>query len=80
VTNFFQKISVAEVLIEAAPLELGSEVVVIGETTGAVEMTDVEVFVADRPAEVAVQGVYCSIKTNTTLRRGDKLYKIVVND
>ena len=77
VTNFFKKISVAEILVEAAPLESGSEVVVLGETTGAAEMSDIQVFVAEKPADVAAQGVYCSIKTDTVLRRGDKLYKIV---
>jgi putative protease len=81
VTNFFRRISVAEVLVEASPLPSGSDVVVLGETTGAAEIPSVEVFVADKPAAVAPQGVYCSLKTGgTVLRRGDKLYKIVVND
>ena len=80
VTNYFKKISVAEILIEAAPLETGSEAVVLGETTGVVEIPAVGVFVADKPAEVALQGVSCSIKTDVPLRRGDKLYKMVYND
>jgi putative protease len=80
VTNFFKKISVAEVLVEAAPLESGNEVVVLGDTTGAVEMKDIEVYVAEHPATVAVQGVYCSIKSDVILRRGDKLYKLVGNN
>ncbi|MDR2882422.1 MAG: U32 family peptidase [Alistipes sp.] len=78
VTNFFRKIDVAEILVEASPLESGNDVVVLGETTGAAEITAVEVHVAERPADVAPQGIYCSIKTaGVTLRRGDKLYKIV---
>ncbi len=77
-TNFFKKISVAEILVEASPLETGIDVVVLGETTGAAEIPSIEVFVADRPAPLAPQGIYCSIKTDgTTLRRGDKLYKTV---
>ncbi len=82
VTNFFRKISVAEILVEASPLETGSDVVVLGETTGAAEIASIEVFVvADRPADIASQGIYCSIATGgTVLRRGDKLYKIVVSD
>ncbi|MDR2890451.1 MAG: U32 family peptidase [Alistipes sp.] len=79
VTNFFKRISVAEVLVEASPLETGAEVVVMGETTGVAEIASVEVFVADRPASEAVQGVTCSIKTDREVRRGDKLYKIVEN-
>ncbi len=77
VTNFFKKISVAEILVEASPLESGSDVVVLGETTGAAEISAVEVFVAEKPADVAPQGIYCSIKSDATLRRGDKLYKIM---
>ncbi len=77
VTNFFRKISVAEILVEAAPLNSGSDVVVLGETTGAAEISKIEVHVAEKPAQTAPQGVYCSIKTGgITLRRGDKLYSL----
>ena len=37
VTNFFKKISVAEVLVEAAPVNKGDELLWMGETTGVVE-------------------------------------------
>lgn len=77
VTNFFKKIGVAEVLIEASPLERGAEYVIIGETTGALEGVADDVYVAEKPVEAALQGVYCSIKTASPARRGDKLYKIV---
>lgn len=77
VTNYFKKVGVAEVLVEAAPLESGSEVIFMGETTGVVEMTAQSVFVADKPAEVALQGVYCSIKTPQLVHRGDRLFKLV---
>ncbi|MBP3356892.1 MAG: U32 family peptidase [Rikenellaceae bacterium] len=77
VTNYFKKVGVAEVLVEAAPLESGSEVIFMGETTGVVEMTAESVFVADKPAEVALQGVYCSIKTPQLVHRGDRLFKLV---
>ncbi len=80
VTNFFKRIGVAELLVEAAPIESGSDVVVLGETTGAAEIGGIEIFVSDRPATTAPQGISCSFKTDTTLRRGDKLYKIVESD
>ncbi len=79
VTNFFKKVSVAEILVEASPLNSGDAVVVLGETTGAAEMSDIELFVAEKPARTAPQGVFCSIKTDVVLRRGDKLYKIVAH-
>lgn len=77
VTNFFKKIGVAEILVEAAPLEQGSQYVIIGETTGALEGTADEIYVDEKPAEAAPQGVFCSIKTSSPVRRGDKFYKIV---
>ncbi len=77
ITNFFKKIGVAEVQVEASPLERGASYVILGETTGALEGTVEEVYVDDRPADVAPQGVFCSIRTPQPVRRGDKLYKIV---
>lgn len=77
ITNFFKKIGVAEIQVEASPLERGAEYVVIGDTTGAVEGVAEEVYVDERPAEVARQGIFCSVKMPQTVRRGDKFYKIV---
>ena len=77
VTNFFKRISVAEILVEASPLERGSTVFFLGEKTGVVEQHDVVPYVAKREADVAVQGVFCSVKTEREVRRGDKMYKFV---
>ena len=62
ITNIFKKIGVAEVAVEASPFESGSRVVVLGKTTGAVEFTVGSVYVDEKPAEVAPQGVLCSIE------------------
>ena len=77
ITNYFKRIGVAEIQVEAAPLESGSEYVIIGQTTGALEGVADAVYVADAPAEVAQQGIFCSIKTNAPVHRGDKFFKIV---
>ncbi len=77
ITNIFKKIGVAEVAVEASPFENGSRVVVLGKTTGAVEFEVGDVYVDERPAEVALQGTLCSIKIPEGLHRGDKLYKWV---
>ena len=76
VTNYFKRIGVAEILIEASPLEKGSRTVVLGETTGALEWIAEEIYVDEKPADTAPQGKYASIKM-PLVRRGDKLYKIV---
>ena len=80
VTNYFKKIGVAEVLVEAVPLETGRDIIFTGETTGIVECTSAEVYVDEKPASVALQRQYCSIKTPEPVRRGDKLYKIIDAD
>ncbi len=77
VTNFFKNLSVAEVLIEASPLERGDEAVFMGQTTGVVEMTIETVMVENMAVESVKQGIYCSVRTPDTVRRGDKLYKMV---
>ncbi|MFR9619847.1 MAG: peptidase U32 family protein [Rikenellaceae bacterium] len=77
VTNFFSKLSVAEVLIEASELTLGDEVLFMGQTTGVVEMEVNKVLVENKEVESVAQRTYCSMQTPQTVRRGDKLYKMV---
>ncbi len=80
VTNFFKRISVAEIYVEASPLEAGRQILFTGEKTGAQEMTAETVFVNEHPARTAPQGVYCSIKTPFEVRRGDRMFKIADKD
>ena len=77
VTNVFKKIKVAEIQVEASPLELGRKVLISGETTGAVEFKPEQIWVGEKPAECAVQGTRCSIKLPQPVHRGDRLYKYV---
>lgn len=77
VTNFFTKISVAEVLVEAAPINEGEQLLWMGETTGVVEMPAEGLVLEEKVVSHIPQGVYCSIKVPHRLRRGDKLYKMV---
>jgi putative protease len=78
VTNFFQKISVVEILVEAAELNDTDEMMFIGETTGVVELKDVEIRnAAGQKVSSVSQGMICSIKSPQLIRRGDKLYKMV---
>ena len=74
-TNFFQKIGVAEFLLEAQTLSVGDEILVTGETTGAYEDVVEEVRVDLKPVEIVEKGTYFSIKTKDVVRRNDKLFK-----
>lgn len=77
VTNFFKRISVAEILVEAAPLNANDELFIMGETTGVVEFSTDELRVDEKPVTTALQGSYCSLPVPGEIRRGDKLYKFV---
>ncbi len=73
-TNYFKNINVAEFLVEAAVVHQGDELLVTGETTGAYECVATEIRVDLKPAAIADKGEYFSLKTDTPLHRGDKLY------
>jgi len=80
VTNYFARIGVVEVQVEAAPIRVGESAFITGETTGVLEFEPDEIRVALKPVDEAPQGVYCSIKVPAVVRRGDKLYKTVPVD
>ena len=76
VTNYFKRLGVAEVLIEAAPLAVGEPILWMGETTGCVEQSVGEIRLDLNPVQSVKQGDVCSIKVEgAEIRRGDKLYK-----
>ena len=61
VTNWFGKLSVAEILVESASLKVGDRILIIGPTTGVVEYTVPEIRVDLKPVQEASKGVYCSV-------------------
>lgn len=75
VTNFFSKISVAELAVEAATLTSDEDILIMGETTGVVEQKAGMLLIDDKPVEMVKQGDVCSFKTTSLVRRGDKVYK-----
>lgn len=81
VTNWFDRISVAEVLVEAAPLHRGDEIMFIGPTTGVLEMTIEDMRVDFKDAEECPQRERCSVAVPPQARpdglhprRGDKVF------
>lgn len=79
VTNWFSKLGVAEILVESAPLKTGDEILVIGPSTGVVELKVSEIRVDLKPVREAGKGTYCSIPADLggqseKLRRSDKVY------
>ena len=74
ITNYFSKLGVAEVLVEAGELKVGDDILIIGPSTGCVELKIAEIRVDLKPVEKAVKGDLCSIPVAEKLRRSDKLY------
>lgn len=61
VTNWFGRLSVAEVLVESASLKVGDRILIIGPTSGVVEYTVPEIRVDLKPVQEASKGTLCSI-------------------
>ncbi|MDR1405768.1 MAG: U32 family peptidase [Prevotellaceae bacterium] len=75
-TNYFNRLGVAEFLIETGELEAGDDILIIGPTTGVVRKTVTEIRVALQAVPKTVKGETCSIAIPEKIRRADKLYKI----
>ena len=75
VTNFFGKLSVAEITVESGEIAVGDTLVIEGPTTGVYETTVTELRLEVDPVPRAVKGQVCSIATGRSVRRGDKVYK-----
>lgn len=77
VTNYFSQLNVMEVTMESGRLEVGEEILIIGNTTGVIEKTVAEIRVDLKKVEATVKGNICSIPVNELVRRNDKVYKLV---
>jgi U32 family peptidase len=77
VTNYFSNLNVAEIKIETNGFETGDEIIIVGPTTGVVEMILSEIRLELEAAPAAVKGDVCSIPVSTVVRRNDKVYKLV---
>ena len=75
-TNFFKNLSVAEFIVEAVDtIEEGQDLLITGETTGVYECKALDLRDTNgNPTKQVKQGQYFSLKTDTLIRRGDKLY------
>lgn len=80
ISNFFGKLSVAEIKMETQELNIGDEILIIGSTTGVYEDTLSEIRVDLNAVQTTVKGESCSIPVKEIVRRGDKVYKLVENN
>lgn len=79
ITNYFSRLGVAEIHIDTQDLVPGDNLLITGPTSGVVPLLIHEIRVEDQTVTAAVKGQDCSVKTDTVVRRGDKVYKVVQN-
>ena len=77
VTNYFNRIGVAEAQMQTAEhLAVGDEVMVTGQTTGVSRDTIGELRLDKGSVQKVHQGDIFSFKTQSAVHRGDKLYRV----
>ena len=79
ISNWFDRIGVAEITVEATDLHLGDDIMVIGATSGVTELTVDDMRVELRRAELAPKGTRCSVRipegpSGEHVRRSDKVF------
>ena len=79
VSNWFDRIGVAEITVEATDLHLGDEIMVIGATSGVTQLTVEDMRLDMSPCELAPKGSRCSVRIpagpgGEHVRRGDKVF------
>ena len=80
VTNWFDRIGVAEISVETSDLRCGDRLMVIGPTSGVVEFDADDIRLEFDPVELAPKGSRCSVRVpldlcpDGKLRRGDKVF------
>ncbi|MBR6540272.1 MAG: U32 family peptidase, partial [Bacteroidales bacterium] len=74
VTNYFSNIGVAEILVETGEICVNKNYLIIGPSTGVIELAPEEIRVDLKPVDKAVKGEFCSIAVPERLRRSDKVY------
>ncbi len=79
ITNWFDRLGVAEITVEAADMHLGDDIMVIGATSGVTELTVDDMRVEMQPCDIAPKGSRCSVRipvgeSGEHVRRGDKVF------
>jgi putative protease len=77
VTNYFTNIGVMEIKLETGALVKGADIMIIGPTTGVIEITVEEVRVNLDKVDKAPKGSTCSVLVGSVVRRSDKVYRWV---
>ncbi len=74
VSNYFNKIGVAELTLKGGGLSIGDEILFTGNTTGAFKMNITSLQLNATEVKEAKKGDIISMKIDTKVRRNDKIY------
>ncbi len=75
--NYFSKLGVGEFQMQSGTLSAGDHILIIGPTTGMVEMEVSEIRVDLKPVDKTIKGEVFSMPVPQWIRRSDKIYKWV---
>ena len=75
--HYYPKAKIAHFKIESDSLRKGDKILITGPNTGLVEATIESLMVDDVFVEEATKGQECTFRLDKTIRRADKLYKII---
>jgi len=73
--NYFTKLCVGEFQMQSGTLSVGDQILIIGTTTGVVEMNVAEIRVDLKQVEQTVKGEVFSMLLPQLIRRGDRIYR-----
>jgi len=76
VLNYYKDIEVAHILMESSEIKTGDNILIMGETTGVLEINLEKMNVNDNESSIAKRGDEITLKTPSLIRRNDKVYLI----
>ncbi|MGB5288566.1 MAG: U32 family peptidase, partial [Ignavibacteriaceae bacterium] len=76
VLNYFKKPKAAHILLETGKIKLNDRLLIIGETTGLVEMILSKMIVDEKSSRSAKKGDEVTFETPELVRRNDKVYLV----
>ncbi|HCY76513.1 MAG TPA: protease [Ignavibacteriales bacterium] len=76
ILNYYKEIEVAHILIESGQIKVDDEILIMGETTGVLDIKLEKFSVNDKENSIANRGDEITLKVPSLVRRNDKVYLI----
>ena len=76
VLNYYKEIEVAHILMESGEIKIGNNILIMGETTGVLDIKLEKMTVNDKKNSIANRGDEITLKVLSLVRRNDKVYLI----